>query len=190
MSPPPAPARAAFSAATFGNLRAASGEGQGEPLNLLLSQIDKDPGQPRTSFDDEAIKQLAASIREHGLLQPIVVRPSQHGRYQLAFGARRYRAARLAGLASISAVIRVPGTDDYAAQLSENQHRTSLSDAELVAAIARLTVAGRTKAQIAAICALKDYQTAAYRAAASFPGPLAALIGRADIRALYDLYRQ
>jgi ParB family chromosome partitioning protein len=186
----PAKPRAAFAAASLAALRAAAGEGQGEVLHLPLGDIDEDPGQPRTVFDEEDLALLAASIRAHGLVQPVVVRPAVAGRYPLAFGARRLRAARLAGLADIPAVIRREGDGDFAAQVIENQHRAALSNSDLAAAIARLAADGHTGPQIATICALKAYEVSAFRQAANFPPELRARIDQADMRALYDLYRQ
>ena len=83
----PAKPRAAFAAAAFAELRAAAGNGQGEVLRLLLADIDEDPEQPRTVFDDEGLAGLAASIREHGVVQPVVVRPP--GPVLAAVGASR-----------------------------------------------------------------------------------------------------
>ncbi len=187
---PPAKPRAAFAAAAFAELRAVSGDGQGEALRLLLADIDEDPDQPRTVFDIEGLALLAASIRAHGVMQPVVVRPPVDGRYRLAFGARRLRAAQLAGLAAIPAVIRRDGDGDFAAQVIENQHRAHLANSDLAAAIARLAAVGHTGKQIATICALKDYEVSAFRQAANFPPVLRARIDQGDMRALYDLYRQ
>ncbi len=189
MSAPDKP-RAAFAAASVAALRAALGEGQGEVLHLPLADIDEDPGQPRTAFEEEGLALLAASIRAHGLVQPVVVRPAVDGRHRLAFGARRLRAARLAGLAEIPAVIRRDGDGDFAAQVIENQHRAPLSNSDLAAAIGRLAADGHTGKQIAMICALKAYEISAFRQAANFPPELRARIDQADMRALYDLYRQ
>lgn len=186
----PANPRAAFAAASFAALRAALGDGQGEVLHLPLADIDEDPGQPRTLFEEEGLALLAASIRTHGLVQPVVVRPAVAGRYRLAIGARRLRAARLAGLADIPAVIRREGDGDFAAQVIENQHRARLSNSDLAAAIARLAADGHTGKEIAMICALKPYEISAFRQAANFPPELRGRIDQADMRALYDLYRQ
>jgi ParB family chromosome partitioning protein len=186
----PARARATFAAASFGNLRAASGEGRGQTLRLLLADIDEDPHQPRTVFDADALQSMAESVKAHGVVQPIVVQPAVNGRYLLVFGARRLRASRLAGVADIPAVVRPQGAGDFAAQLIENQQRAHLSNSDLAAAIARLVREGSTNKQIAAICSLKDYQVAAFRQVGNFPPELAARLDTADIRALYDLFRQ
>jgi ParB family chromosome partitioning protein len=141
-------------------------------------------------FDDDGIEAMAASIREHGVVQPITVRPPVDGRYTLVFGARRVRAARLAGQADIPAVIRMPSPDDYAAQVIENQQRTNLSNSDLATAIAKLSAAGKNNRQIGAICQLKDYQVAAFRQVPNLPIELERRLNQADMRAVYDLYRQ
>jgi ParB family chromosome partitioning protein len=79
------------------------GEGTSEiPLSLIVPN----PDQPRREMDRASIEELAASIREHGVLQPILVQPLPDGRYQLIAGERRWRAARLAGLATVPALVR------------------------------------------------------------------------------------
>ncbi|WP_169054774.1 ParB/RepB/Spo0J family partition protein [Azospirillum sp. TSA2s] len=190
MSKPAPTARAAIAAAAFANLRAAAGEGRGEVLRLPVAAIDEDPTQPRRQFDAEELASLAASIGVHGVVQPVVVRPPVAGRYQLVVGARRLRASKLAGLADIPAVLRPADGDSFAAQLIENQQRVGLSNSDLAAAVARLTEAGHTIAQIAILCALKDYQVSAFRQVDAFPPALRQCLDRADIRALYELYRQ
>lgn len=182
--------RASFAAASFGNLRAAAGEGQGEALRILLADIDEDPDQPRKTFDQAELESMAESIRLNGVVQPIVVRPPEAGRYMLAFGARRYRASKLAGVRDIPAVIRAKSDDDFSAQIIENQHRKDLSNGELADATERLASEGKTNKQIGVICSLKDYQVAAFRQVRNFPPELRQRLDNADIRALYDLFRQ
>lgn len=179
--------------ATLASLRAASRASPGEALRLPLADIDEDPEQPRKEFDAEELQSMAQSILAHGVVQPIVVRPPVGGRYLLAFGARRLRASRLAGVSDIAAVVRPAGANDaneFAAQLIENQQRANLSNSDLAAAIARLVREGLTTKQIATICALKDYQVTAFRQAADLPPELAQRLNTSDMRALYDLYRQ
>ena len=151
------------------SLRAASSQAPGEALRLLLADIDEDPHQPRTVFDAAELQSMADSIRAHGVVQPIVVRPPVNGRYLLAFGARRLRASRLAEVPDIPAVIRLAGAGDFAEQLVENQQRADLTNTDLAAAIARLVGEGANTKDIAALCALKDYQVAAFRQAGNFP---------------------
>ncbi|SCX35788.1 ParB/RepB/Spo0J family partition protein [Agrobacterium rosae] len=182
--------RASFAASSFGNLRAASGEGQGEALRILLVDIDEDPDQPRKSFDPVELESLAESIKFKGVVQPIVVRPPVNGRYMLAFGARRYRASKLAGVADIPAIVRGVSDDDYAAQVIENQQRANLSNGELAMAVEQLSRDGHNNKQIGVICNLKDYQVAAFKQVGKFPDELRDRLDTADIRALYDLFRQ
>lgn len=176
--------------ATLANLRAAGNQAPGEALRLRVCDIDEDPDQPRTVFDADELESMAQSILAHGVVQPIVVRPALNGRHMLAFGARRLRASRLAGMTDIPVVIRVKGVGDFAEQLIENQQRADLSNSDLAAAIARLVKDGLTTPQIAAICALKDYQVTAFRQAGDLPPELAERLDTADMRALYDLHRQ
>jgi ParB family chromosome partitioning protein len=182
--------RATFAAASFATLRASIGEGQGEALRLILADIIEDPGQPRKVFDPAELESLAESIKLKGVVQPIVVRPAVDGRYMLAFGARRVRAAKLAGAKDIPAVIRAKSDDDFTAQLIENQHRANLANSELAASIEQLAAAGYNNKQIANICNLKDYQVAAFKQAGNFPPELRDRMDNADMRALYDLFRQ
>ena len=98
---------------------------------LKISLIDPKRDQPRKHFDKEALDQLASSIREHGLLQPILVREYGEGRYQIIAGERRFRACKLAGLTEIPAII-VERDDKSAAQLAliENIQREDLNPLE------------------------------------------------------------
>jgi len=181
--------KASFAAASFHNLRAAAGEGAGEPLRIALVDIDEDPKQPRKSFDQAELESLASTIRERGVLQPIGVKPPEDGRYMLVFGARRLRASKLAGQADIAAVIVPDGQRDYATQVIENQQRANLSNSELAAAVNQLHGEGKQGKEIAAICNLKDYQIAAFRAVEKLPDFLAVRLDTGDMRAIYDLYR-
>ena len=181
--------RASFAAASFSNLRAAAGEGAGEPLRIALVDIDEDPNQPRQAFDPAELESMAATIRDRGVLQPIGVRPAEDGRYMLVFGARRLRASKLAEQSDIPAVIVPEGQRDYATQVIENQQRANLSNSELAAAVNQLHAEGKQGKEIAAICNLRDYQIAAFRAVPKLPPFLATRIDNADIRAMYDLFR-
>ena len=98
---------------------------------LRISDIEPNPNQPRRHFDPDALQSLAASIRENGLLQPLVVRRSGEGLYQIIAGERRWRACRLAGLTEVPAVI-LEADDLRAAQLAliENLQREDLNPIE------------------------------------------------------------
>ena len=75
-------------------------------LMVNITKVEPNKGQPRHRFDEEAMTSLADSIREHGVIQPIVVRPLDNERYQIIAGERRWRASQQAGLKSIPAYIR------------------------------------------------------------------------------------
>jgi ParB/RepB/Spo0J family partition protein len=98
---------------------------------LSIERIESNPGQPRTVFDEDALRELAASIKEHGVLQPILVRPLGDNRYQLIAGERRWRATREAGIATIPALVE-DIDDDTALEISiiENLQREDLSPLE------------------------------------------------------------
>ena len=100
-------------------------------LTLPLSQIEPCAAQPRKYFDDAALDDLAASIREHGIIQPLTVRKLSSGYYQIIAGERRWRAARMAGLREVPAVI-IEADDREAMELAliENLQREDLNPAE------------------------------------------------------------
>jgi ParB family chromosome partitioning protein len=107
-------------------------------LEVPVGAVAPNPKQPRTHFDDETIAALAASIREVGVLQPIVVRRANGG-YELIAGERRLRAARLAGLATIPVVVRdTDDSDTLREALIENIHRQDLGPIELAEAFRQL----------------------------------------------------
>lgn len=107
-------------------------EAQITPTDMLpISRVEPRSGQPRTVFDEPALQELAESIAQHGVLQPITVRALDSGYYQIIAGERRWRASRLAGLAEIPA--RVIEADDQKAQelaLVENLQREDLNPLE------------------------------------------------------------
>ncbi len=101
--------------------------------------IRPNPRQPRTVFDTEALDELIASISEVGLLQPVVVRPLDQGRYELVMGERRWRAVQAAGLTTIPAIIRRTEDHDLLRDaLLENVHRAQLNPLEEAAAYQQL----------------------------------------------------
>ncbi len=99
--------------------------------SLPLSQIESHAGQPRKYFDDEALAELADSIREHGIIQPLTVRKLSSGYYQIIAGERRWRAAKLAGLREVPVVI-IEADDRKAMELAmiENLQREDLNPME------------------------------------------------------------
>lgn len=98
---------------------------------LPLREIEPDPDQPRKTFDEEALAELSASIAEHGLIQPIAVRPRAAGGYLIVAGERRWRACRMAGLTEAPVVIK-DVTDEQAMELAlvENLQREDLDPVE------------------------------------------------------------
>ena len=106
---------------------------------LPLREIEPDPGQPRKTFDDETLAELSASIAEHGLLQPIAVRPKPSGGYLIVAGERRWRASRLAGLTEVPGIVK-DVTDEQAMELAlvENLQREDLDPVEEAAGIREL----------------------------------------------------
>jgi ParB family chromosome partitioning protein len=105
------------------------------PIDL----VDPNPRQPREVFDEEAMAELVTSIREVGVLQPIVVREVDGGRYQLIMGERRLRASRLAGMDHVPAIVRDTADDDLLRDaLLENLHRQQLNPLEEAAAYQQL----------------------------------------------------
>lgn len=106
--------------------------------DVPISDVTPNPNQPRVHFDEEALAELTASIQQIGVLQPILVRPTESG-YELIAGERRWRAAGRAGLATIPALVR--RTDDLASveqALVENLHRQDLTPLEEAAAYQQL----------------------------------------------------
>ncbi|MGH9156139.1 MAG: ParB/RepB/Spo0J family partition protein [Acidimicrobiales bacterium] len=112
----------------------------GEGLrDLPVTSISSNSFQPRKHFDEEALASLTASVRELGVLQPILVRPAGDGAYELIAGERRWRAARRAGLQTIPALIREVADDTSLEQaLVENLHRQDLNPLEEAAAYQQL----------------------------------------------------
>jgi len=120
-------------------------DGQSRPsggarfAELPLDAIRPNPSQPRVAFDEEALAELVASIREVGLLQPVVVRPVGPGAYELVMGERRWRACQEAGTGTIPAIVRETGDEAMLRDaLLENLHRSALNPLEEAAAYAQL----------------------------------------------------
>ena len=115
-----------------------AGETSAGLLEVPANAIAPNPKQPRSRFDDETLAELAASIREVGILQPIVVRRAGAG-YEVVTGERRLRAAKLAGLATVPVVLRDSDDSDLLREaLIENIHREDLNPIELAEAFRQL----------------------------------------------------
>jgi ParB family chromosome partitioning protein len=125
-----------------GDGTASSGAPEGDSgpryAEIPVSSIRPNPRNPRTVFDQDALDELAHSIREFGLLQPVVVRPTDDG-YELVMGERRWRAAQQAGVSTVSAIVRrTEDADLLRDALLENIHRTNLNPLEEAAAYQQL----------------------------------------------------
>ncbi len=108
-------------------------------LTLPVARIRPGRYQPRTKMDQQALAELAASIRSHGLMQPLLVRPVDRDRYELVAGERRWRAAQMAGLDEVPALVReVPDDAALAMSLIENIQRENLNPMEEAAGVQRL----------------------------------------------------
>jgi ParB family chromosome partitioning protein len=98
---------------------------------IAVGAIVPNPDQPRRGIDDESIEELAASIREHGVLQPVIVEPLPDGKYRLIAGERRWRAARQAGLSTLPAIVReVSEEERMELALVENVQREDINPVE------------------------------------------------------------
>jgi ParB family chromosome partitioning protein len=114
-------------------------EDRSDVTEISLHQLVPNPYQPRRSFDDAALQELADSVKRKGVIQPVLVRKLGDGRYELIAGERRYRAAKLAGLQKIPAVLR-PATDGESMEMAliENLQRKDLNPMEAARAYQRL----------------------------------------------------
>ncbi len=111
----------------------------GGEIRLPLDQLRANPNQPRKTFDEESLRELADSIREHGIIQPVIVEEDGDGMYLIVAGERRSRAARMAGLREIPAIIRNYSDERrLEVALIENVQRADLNPVEEAAAYRRL----------------------------------------------------
>jgi ParB family chromosome partitioning protein len=111
----------------------------GRVSDIEIDQIDPNPFQPRQSFDEGALEELAASIRQLGVIQPITVRAVEHGRFQIISGERRVRAARRAGLRAVPSYVREADTEAMLEMaLVENVQREELNPIEVAVGYQRL----------------------------------------------------
>ena len=119
-------------------------DGEGGPVSerqatLRIDQLQRGRYQPRTKMDESSLEELAASIRTQGLMQPILVRPMGSNRYEIIAGERRWRAAKIAGLAEVPALVReVPDSSALAMALVENIQREDLNPLEEAGGVQRL----------------------------------------------------
>ena len=125
----------------FGNAPKPAGEENigGTLRDVPLDLIQRNQSQPRRHMDQDALRELAQSIRAQGVMQPIILRPADAGRYEIIAGERRWRAAQMAGLETVPALVRnVPDNDAVAMALIENIQREDLNPVEEAVALQRL----------------------------------------------------
>jgi ParB family chromosome partitioning protein len=136
------------SAHSAGAVEALPGAESAESSEIALDAIQPNPDQPRRVFEPGMLESLAASIRVHGVLQPVVVRRAGES-YELVVGERRWRAARVAGLATIPAVVAdIDPRDRLEVALVENVQRHDLNPIELAIAFQTLSETGATQEEI------------------------------------------
>lgn len=140
-------------------------------VELPLEEIEPNPYQPRTTFDEETIAELADSIRSIGIVQPITVRKAASGKYQIISGERRYRAARLAGLKTVPAYIREADDSGMLERaIVENIQRENLDAVETALSFRRLMEeCGFTQEQLADRVGKKRATVANYLRLLSLP---------------------
>ncbi len=130
-------------------VQAAAVHKAGQPLIIPTALLEEDPTNPRTEFPEAELEELADSIRQHGILEPIVVHPANAaGRLLIHFGAKRLRAAQRAGLQAVPIVVREAPSDQYA-QFAENQKRHGLTPLDVARFIRARVDEGESNATIA-----------------------------------------
>ena len=125
-------------------------QGSSNLNEISLSLIDPNPNQPRREFDENAMKELSASIREIGIITPVTLRQTNNGRYQIIAGERRWRASQMAGMETIPAYIRTAADDNVMEMaLVENIQREDLNAIEIALAYQHLAdTTGMTQEKI------------------------------------------
>jgi len=162
----------------------------GKLLEIPLSSIEEDPDQPRRAFDPQSLEELACSIRERGVLQPIgVTATTPNGMHRIVFGARRFRAAQIAGRASIAAFIHSEGTSDPYDQMIENIQRDDLSAADIAAFIVSRLEAGEKQKDIALRLGKDKSYIAMYASIMQMAPVLRERLATSPIRAIYELHQ-
>lgn len=150
---------------------------------LPIAEITPDPNQPRRHFDEAALEELAASIAQRGVIQPVIVRRMDNGRYQLVAGERRWRAAQKAQLHEVPALIRdLSDRDVMALALIENLQREDLNPIEEARAYNRLAESeGLTQAEIARMVDKSRSHVANLQRLLALPERVITLVERGDL---------
>ncbi|GAA0034022.1 ParB/RepB/Spo0J family partition protein [Bradyrhizobium ottawaense] len=178
---------------SFKQLIAAAEDGAatiGQPTCISIDRIDEDPDQPRRSFDEQKLDELAQSVLQHGVLQPIVLRQAtEEGRYVIVMGARRYRAAKRAGLRDMPAFVHAAGSADRYVQMIENIQRDDLNAPEIAAFIADRLEQGDNQADISRKLGKPRDWVSRYASVQNMPEFLRSKLAGSSIRAVYELYQ-
>lgn len=178
---------------SFKQLIAAAEDGaatMGQPTCISIDRIDEDPDQPRRSFDEQKLEELAESVLQYGVLQPIVLRQAtEEGRYVIVMGARRYRAAKRAGLHDIPAFVDAVGSPDRYVQMIENIQRDDLNAPEIAAFIADRLEQGDNQADISRKLGKPRDWVSRYASVQNMPEFLRSKLIGSSIRAVYELYQ-
>ena len=169
--------------AAVSEIQAARKTVDGEVLTIALDRIDENPYQTRVHMHQENLQELADSIKVSGVLQPIVVRPGDGGRYLLIVGERRCKASKLAGLRTIPAVVRIV-SDEQAAEMTiiENLQREDLNPLEQAYAFVRLSREfGLTQEQIGLKTGLSRESVSNYMRLARLPEDVQGMMIRKEL---------
>lgn len=161
-------------------------------VELSLNQIDPDPNQPRREFDEEKLKELSESIKEYGLLQPIVVsRNKEHqDRFILIAGERRFRAVQMIGQSTIKAVV-MENTDQNAVgyiQMAENMKRADLTVAEIAEFICGRVELGEKQVEIAEKLGLEKALVSKYSTWKDFPEEIRTALSDKKMNSILTAY--
>jgi ParB family chromosome partitioning protein len=155
-----------------------------------LSDIEADPDQPRRVFDEDKLRSLSESIAAQGVLQPITVQSkNSDGKHLIIMGERRWRAAQLAGLLHIPAIVREATAELRAIQLTENVQRADLSTMEIAQAVDQMREAGKKRPEIAKALGWSEAEVSRFAGILRMPEKLQDL-ARTNVpaRALADLH--
>lgn len=153
--------------------------------SLRIGLVEPKSGQPRKTFEAQPLEQLAASISVHGILQPILVRELPNGKYQIVAGERRWRAAKLAGLAEVPVII-IEGDDREAAEIAlvENVQREDLNPVEEAMAYRALAEDyGMTQAEISAKVGKSREAVANFERLLALPDEVLSLVAARELSA-------
>ena len=162
-------------------------EGSGQQIDL--SGIEADPDQPRRGFDEGKLRSLSESIAAHGVLQPITVQPQNaDGKHLIIMGERRWRAAQLAGVTRIPAIVREATAELRAIQLTENVQRADLTTMEIAQAVDQMRNAGKKRPEIAKSLGWSEAEVSRFAGILKMPVMLQDLAHKnVPARALSDL---